>query len=106
MTQTLKRRLTQTPGIDHKISPLTKKPGDRAVWTTNAWPVLTFIMCGGGHISNERLAAHHNIGGLSTTCNESNPWLRVDKSLTAFRINFLELREPGSYLVIDHSVNP
>lgn len=37
---------------------------------------------------------------------KADPWLRVDKSLTAFRINFPQLREPDSYLVIDHSVNP
>lgn len=62
-------------------------------------------MASEGHILNERLAAHHNIGGLSTTCNESKPWFWVDKSLTAFRINFPEFRELD-YLVIDHTDNP
>lgn len=37
--------------IDHRISQLTREaPGDVAVWTTNGWPVLTFIMSSRGHI--------------------------------------------------------
>ena len=58
---------------------------------------------GEGYIQNERLAAHHNIGGLSSTFNERKLWLWVDKGLTAFRINFPQLR--GSYHVIDRTVN-
>lgn len=39
-------------------------------------------------------------------CSERKPRLEVDKSFTAFRINFVQLREPDSYLVIDRGVNP